>query len=94
MAGKINKETIVKKSAGAASRIIDGEAVVVSGAEGMVRVLNESGSLIWDFIDGERDVGALSRALEKRFAISGEAALADVEDFIGELLDKKMVRIV
>ncbi len=100
MADKLNKlphilknldeNSVLRKSPGAASRIIDGEAVIVLPEAGMVRVLNEAGSFIWEAIDGKNKISEISRALTQKFEVSKGKALTDTKEFIAVLISKKM----
>lgn len=91
MNNKLNKNLVVKKSPRTASRIIDGEAVVVLPEEGLVRVLNEVGSFIWKALDGKKKLSEISRALTHEFEVSEEQAFSDTEEFVADLIIKKML---
>ena len=91
MDNKLNKNSVVKKSPGTASRIIDGESVIVLPEEGMVRVLNEVGSFIWEAIDGKKKLSEISRVLTQEFKVSEEQTLLDVREFTADLMVKKMI---
>ena len=74
-----------------ATRIIDGEAVIVLPESSQVNVLNEVGSRIWEFIDGTRSVGEITEAIVAEYEVSTEQAERDVDEFIQELVDSKML---
>ncbi|HID64386.1 MAG TPA: pyrroloquinoline quinone biosynthesis peptide chaperone PqqD [Anaerolineae bacterium] len=74
-----------------AARIIDGEAVIVLPESGQVTVLNEVGSRIWELIDGTRSVGEITEAIVAEYDVTAEQAERDVEEFIQELVDNKML---
>ena len=80
-----------KKSEDTASRIIDGEAVIVTPQKGVVTVLNETGSGIWQLLDGENTVEDIINAISSEFNVSREEAEKDTLCFIEELIDKDMV---
>ena len=91
MNNKVSENTVVKKALATASRIIDGEAVIVLPEEGMVRVLNEGGSFIWKAIDGKKKIDDIAQAVIGEFKISKAQAFSDTKEFIEELIEKKMI---
>jgi len=80
-----------KESEDTASRMIDGEAVIVTPQKGVVTVLNETGSGIWQLLDGENTVEDIINAISSEFNVSREEAEKDTLCFIEELIDKDMV---
>ena len=74
-----------------AARIIDGEAVIVLPQSGQVNVLNEVGSRIWELIDGTRSVGEITEAIVAEYDVTAEQAERDVNEFIQELVESKML---
>ena len=80
-----------KKSEDTASRIIDGEAVSVTPRKGLVTVLNETGSGIWQLLDGRNSVEDIINIISSKFDVSREEAEKDTLDFIKELEEKDMV---
>ena len=74
-----------------AARIIDGEAVIVLPQNSQVNVLNEVGTRIWELIDGTRSVGGIMEAIIAEYDVSAEQAEGDVNEFIQELIDNKML---
>jgi len=80
-----------KKSEDTASRIIDGEAVIVTPQKGVVTVLNETGSGIWQLLDGRNTVEDIINVISSEFSVSREEARKDTLCFIEELIEKDMV---
>ena len=80
-----------KKSEDTASRIIDGEAVIVTPRKGLVTVLNETGAGIWQLLDGRNSVEDIINIISSEFHVSREEAEKDTLDFIKELEEKDMV---
>jgi hypothetical protein len=79
------------KSSQTASRIIEGEAVIITPQNNEVKVLNEVGSRIWDLLDGRLDMKEVSSVISDEFEVSFDQALEDTTEFIDELLQRKMV---
>ena len=74
-----------------AARIIDGEAVIVLPESGQVNILNEVGSRIWELIDGTRSLGEITAIIVAEYNVTAEQAERDVEEFIQELVENKML---
>ena len=74
-----------------AARIIDGEAVIVLPESGQVSILNEVSSRIWELVDGTRSVGEITEAIVAEYDVTPEQAERDVEEFIQELVENKML---
>ena len=70
---------------GIAERIVDGEALLVNPAGGEILVLNETGALIWQLLDGSHDVAALVARVVAEYDIAPEPAHADVLAFLEAL---------
>ena len=74
-----------------AARIIDGEAVIVLPESSQVNVLNEVGSRIWELIDSTRSIGEITEIIVAEYDVTAEQAERDVEEFIQELVENKML---
>lgn len=82
------------KSPQTASRIIDGEAVIIIPQEDNVKVLNGVGSRIWELLNGTRDVKQISSEISNEFDISHDEAFKDITEFVNELYQKNMVVVL
>ncbi|MCK5139364.1 MAG: PqqD family protein [Thermodesulfovibrionia bacterium] len=85
------KDKYPDKSPLTASRLMDGEAVVIMPQDNEVKILNEAGSRIWELLDGRQDISQISRVISDEFEVSCDKALEDIIGFIDELYQKKMV---
>lgn len=82
-----------KRIEATAWRIIDNEAVIVSPLDSEVTILNEVGSLIWKLMDGFRDTEQLVKDLCQEYEVSVEEARKDIEEFIEDLSNKRLLTI-
>ena len=82
---------IVMKAPTTASRVIEGEAVILSLDTKVLRGLNPVGSRVWDLIDGQRSVEEIAGLIVKEFDVERSQADQDVRGFVQELLDKGLV---
>ena len=82
---------IVTKASTTASRVIEGEAVILSLDTKVLRGLNPVGSRVWELIDGQRSVEEIAGLIVKEFDVECPQADQDVRGFVQELLDKGLV---
>lgn len=75
----------VKKTGAQASRVTQGEALVVMIKARKLHRLNEVGTRIWQLCDG-RDVASMVAVIVAEFDIEHDAAVLDVCAFLDELL--------
>ena len=79
------------KSSKTASRIIDGEAVIVIPEKGVVNILNQVGSRIWELLDGKKKLQDIALIISREFEAAYEAVCQDVEEFTQELSKKGLI---
>lgn len=84
-------KTVLVRNPEAAYRIYDGEATIVLPGRAEVKVLNEVGSLVWDQIDGRRELGAILKLVLAEFETTPETAEADLVEFATTLRENGMV---
>lgn len=82
---------IPSKSSQTASRIIDGEAVIVLLKKSRVHVLNEVGSRIWELSNGKRSIKKIANTIFKEFKVTKKKALKDTTEFVKNLTKKEMM---
>ena len=82
---------ILAKAPTTASRVIEGEAVILSMETKVLRGLNPVGSRIWELIDGQRSVEEIVGVIVKEFDVEPARADEDVRGFVQEVLDKGLV---
>ena len=77
-----------------ASRVFSGEAVIITPAENVVRMLNDAGSRIWELADGTRTVEQIAAVLAEEFAVDLPQARASAAAFVDELAAKGLLAFV
>ncbi|HEY7516900.1 MAG TPA: PqqD family protein [Methylomirabilota bacterium] len=82
---------IPAKASTTASRLITGEAVILSLDTKVLRGLNAVGSRVWELIDGHRTVDEIVDVIVAEFEVSRPAAAADLDAFFRQLIDKGLV---
>ncbi len=89
----ISLDQVVCKDRQTASRVLAGEAVVLTPLNSKIYNLNETGSRIWEWLDGEPTVGEIVANVRREFEVSEEQAIRDVVAFLEELAAKGMVTL-
>ena len=56
-----------------------------------IYTLNETGTRLWELLDGNRDLGELCKAVEAEYEVSADTAAGDISEFIGELTSIKFL---
>ncbi len=75
-----------------ASRIIDGEAVLVNTSDGYINVLNSTGAIIWDFLKEAHSLDEITQMLaSKTIYEQPEQIKSDVSTFLNELLNLGLI---
>lgn len=84
---------LVERAPGTASEVVGTRSLVVDAEGRQVLTLSPTGSMVWDAIDGTRDVAALAQLLvDRTTGGSIEQAERDVAAFVAALLDANLVR--
>ncbi len=86
-------DQIVCKDRQTASRILAGEAIVLTPMNGKIYNLNETGSRIWAWLDDKPTVGELAARLQSEFKVDEKQARADTIAFLEELAARGMIAL-
>ncbi|MFQ5768904.1 MAG: PqqD family protein [bacterium] len=81
------------KSIHTASRVVDGEAVVVMPMESAINTFNEVGTRIWELADGTNTVTDIIHEIQQEFEVDAETAELDTREFLNELVEKNMITL-
>jgi hypothetical protein len=73
-----------------AFRNIAGQMVLVHSLKNLIVTLNETGSAIWERLDG-RSVGEISADIVGLFDVTPDEAKSDTKEFLQMLLEKDFV---
>lgn len=88
---KIRDEVAFRKSS-------DGTMVIVSPVTDEIVTINESAAVLWELIDGKRDVEALIRSFADFFGCEISSEFASVEkdalEVLEKFLDKQFIEIL
>ncbi len=89
----LKKENKVWRNEKTASRILEGEAVILTPEDSKVHCLNEVGSRIWELLAEKPTVGEIISKIYEEFEVSKEQAETDVLEFLKELKSKEMITV-
>jgi hypothetical protein len=95
--GPAVSDGVFTRDQSAVTRRIAGETVIVPVRDNVadldsIYTLNETGTFVWDLLDGRRTVGQLVDAVVAEFQVTREVAAADVERLIASLRDEGLLR--
>lgn len=76
-----------------ASRVLGGEAVLISPADNVVRMLNVPASSVWVLCDGNHTVEEIAAVLVHEFDVDLPTVLQDVSDFINQMVEKGLLSL-
>jgi len=80
-----------QKNPALAWREIEEDTVIISPTESVMHELNDTGSFIWNNIDGRRSVQEIAALLAEGYEVTPEVALADTESLLEELASRKLI---
>jgi hypothetical protein len=86
----IEPDEVLVPAPNVAYRRIDEQIVLVSPSDNSLITLNESGSAVWEALDG-RTVGAVAAEIERVFDVGSKQALEDVRGFLENFLNRGLV---
>ena len=87
----IEPNMCVRRSPGTASRVVGGEAIVLTPLEGKILTLNPTGTRIWEMLEGDVRVAAVIGTIQTEYAVPAATAAADVQDFLESMLERGMI---
>ena len=89
----LTPDQVVSRNKSTASRIIGGEAIILTPQDSNIRNLNETGSRIWELLAEKPTVGDLVLHIHSEFDVSEAQAKSDVMAFLEQLIVKGLVTV-
>ena len=77
-----------------ASKVIDGEAIIINLANGIYYSMDKVGAVVWEMIEAGRSLHEILSTIVMRYETSLEQAQSDVEHLVNELLQENLVTVV
>ncbi len=75
------------------AELVDGQAVIINLRRGAYVALNETGSFLWERLDGETSLEAIARALAEDYDVDIAVTRPDVLDLARELLAEDLITL-
>ncbi len=82
---------VIQRQHEVAWRLIDGEAVVITPVDSTMHSLNDTGTRIWEAIDGQRSLKEVAQVLAAEFEVDRDRAQKDTLWFVECLAKKGLV---
>ena len=76
-----------------ASRLIDGKAVIITPEEGVVKVLNDVGSRIWELADGTHSLREIAATIYDEYDTDLKQAEDDVVEFVADMVRANLLAV-
>jgi hypothetical protein len=89
---EMNEDLVVRQAERTASRVIEGNALVVAIDTQQLHTLNAVGSRIWELSDG-RTIGAIADTIATEFDVERDEALSDSCRFLRELVSLGVIEV-
>ena len=86
-------EIYVNKSKNSASRIIDGQAVIMTLNDNTLHCLNGVGTRIWELCDGQRTIEDIIGIIQEEYMVDYEVGEKDCQAFMQDLCAKGMLAL-
>ncbi len=74
-----------------ASKVIDGEAIIINLANGVYYSMDKAGALVWDLLQTGHSLEEVISAVSSRYDVEREQAEAHVRDLVQELVQENLV---
>ncbi len=72
-------------------RDVEGEAVLINADTGMMLVLNEVGSRVWEHCESPKDPLELAGLVADEFEVTPDAAENDIRTFLDVMIEKGLL---
>lgn len=87
-------EIYIARSSAVASRVLDGEIVIMSATDSTLFSLSEVATVIWQAADGRTPLSEIvRRRICVEFEVAPEAAYRDAEAFVEDLASHGILRV-
>jgi hypothetical protein len=86
--------TYPSRAANLASRVLDGQAIIMNPADSTLFTLNETATVIWLAADGTRTLrDIVEQEVCAQFEVDPESALLEAEEFAASLAGRSILRL-
>ncbi|MFH0878470.1 MAG: PqqD family protein [Lentisphaerota bacterium] len=89
----LNKNMVFVRMPEAVFRKMDEETVIVHTQQATVTLVNESGQMIWNALDGKKTAGEIAGLMAEEYDAPEAEMEADLWAFLEELMSKNLVAV-
>jgi hypothetical protein len=93
VSGALSPETVVVAARDQVSADLEGEAVILSLADGVYYGLDDVGARVWELLRQPRTVAELRDAVTAEYEVDAATAERDLLDLLAELAERRLVEI-
>lgn len=91
---KLGPTSVVTQASRVASRVVEGQAVVIVIDAQRLHTLNAVGTFVWDHAEAKVSLGELADRVVAEYEVTKEQAMADVLTFADELVGLGALEVV
>lgn len=89
----LSPSTVLARSERLSWRVLDGEALILHPSAGTLHRLNETGTRLWELLDGNRSVEGIALALTNEYEITQEDAVEQLLELADGLVGNDLVEV-
>lgn len=91
----MQSEVIYKQREGISDRKLGADIMLYDEQKDKVHILNETGALIWELINGQNDFSAIKSGIIKQFPdVQPEEITRDIDEIIQKLVSEGLISII
>ena len=93
MPALLSPSTVLVRSDRLSWRVLDGEALILHPSAGTLHRLNDTGTRLWELLDGARSLEAIATTLTDEYEITADDALEQLLALAGDLVEGDLVEV-
>lgn len=90
----LSLDTVLARNERLSWRVLSGEAVILFPDVGSVHRLNDTGTAVWQRLDGSSTLADIAGALTRHYEVAVDQANDDIRGVAGELVDAGLAQVV
>lgn len=89
----MNKSDILQRSPNAAHQTVGEEAILINLTSGVYYSLNDTGTMFWELIDGQRSIAACAAEIAREYDVEAAEVTADLLELAEEFQREGLVLV-
>ena len=82
-----------KRSAQAAFEVVEDEAIIIDLNTGSYYSLNDTGTMFWKLLDGQRTIADCARAIAQEYAVEAGEVEQDLLELAGAFQEEGLIEL-